>query len=72
MKVSIPRNGIYGMTDDELQAAILDAEDREVLLRHYLAELRLHRMMRKHVEQQHIRENIKKLQQELAELEAAE
>ena len=70
---SIPENGIYGMTDEQLQAAISSAEDREVQLRNLLSELRLHRTMRRHfkqqhVKQQHIKENILALQSQLEQL----
>ena len=72
MNVTIPENGIYGMTDAELQAAIDDAERREVLIRNLLSELRLHRMMRRHVKAQHIKENIAAMQRQLEEMEASQ
>lgn len=71
MNITIPENGIYGMTDAELQAAIDGAEEREVSIRNYLSELRLHRMMRRHVKAQHIKENIAEMQRQLEDMEKA-
>lgn len=65
MDIKIPENGIYGMTDEQLQNAISGAEDRESQLRNFLSELRLHRMMRKHVRREHIKANIAVLQEQL-------
>jgi hypothetical protein len=65
MDANIPENGIHGMTNEQLQSAIGSAEEREVGLRNFLSELRLHRMMRAHVKREHIKDNIAKLQAQL-------
>lgn len=65
MKITAPEKVIYGMTDRELQAAIDDIEMRLTGNRNLLAELQLHRMMRKHVKREHLKDRIRALQDQL-------
>lgn len=66
-----PETSVYAMSDAALEEAIRIAEQSEVALRNHLAELRLHRMMRRHVQRQHIKESIAKLQRLLEAEETA-